>query len=110
MKEDLFAVVYRFYIKPTKENQYLKSWKIVSRFFTQNRGALSSTLHKTESGYWLAYSKWPNKKTRDASWQSEGVEVTLPQNIQDEIHLMKGCLDLKKEEFPEICMDVIEES
>lgn len=110
MTKKAFAVVYRFYLQSSKEKQYLKSWNQVSHFFIQKRGAIASTLHKTEEGYWLAYSKWPDKKTRDASWQADGIEMSLPKDIQDEIAFMKSCLNLDKETFPEICMEVALES
>ena len=105
-----FAVIYRFYLQPSKEEKYVSHWKIVSNYFTKQRGAIASTLHKTEEGYWLAYSKWPDKKTRDASWQNEGIKSDLPEKIQKAIEVMKSCGDTQKESFPEICMAIIEQT
>jgi hypothetical protein len=78
-------------------------------YFREHRGALGSCLHKTEDGLWLAYSRWPDKATRDASWPSEGSpNDQLPVSIQQAILGIKACIDQDKK-YPEICMDVIED-
>lgn len=102
-----FAVIYRFYLDETKEQEYVTNWNKVASYFMQERGAIGSTLHKTNEGYWLAYSLWPDKETRDASWSKEGVHSDLPEIIQLAIIHMKNCIDTEKEPFDEICMDVV---
>lgn len=106
----MFAVIYRGYVKPDLEAQYQEYWKRIAYYFVTQRGALGSTLHKTSDGLWVAYSKWPDKATRDASWSSEKntVNDNFPSEIQDAIIGLKLCLDLEKS-FPEICMEIVEE-
>jgi len=67
----MFAVIYRSYIKPGLEDKYQKLWNQVTNYFIEHRGAIGSSLHKTEDGIWLVYSRWPDKTRRDASWSSD---------------------------------------
>ncbi len=104
----MFAVIYRGFVKPGLEEQYLEYWKTVAAYFVKERGALGSTLHKTDEGMWVAYSKWPDQATRDASWPKEKEpDSELPPVICDAIAGLKGCLD---EQLPEIAMEVVAEA
>ncbi len=103
-----FAVIYRFYLKETKEKEYVTNWKKVAEYFMQERGAIGSNLHKTNEGYWLAYSLWPDQNTRDASWSKDEIKNDLPEKIQTAIANMKKCADLDKEPFPEINMNLVD--
>ena len=80
----MFAVIYRGYLKENCENQYRTAWKIVANYFIKNRGALGSSLHKAEDGMWLAYSRWPDKKTRDASW-GDHADNDFPNEVKSEL-------------------------
>lgn len=105
----MFAVIYRGYLLPGKEAEYRKSWRIVAQYFVEKRGAIGSALHRTADGLWFAYSRWPDKKTRDASWPGEKTpSEELPSEIYEAILLLKACLDPKRP-FPEICMEVVDE-
>lgn len=63
----MFAVIYRAYMKPGLEMEYQQAWRKVATYFVEHRGALGSCLHQAEDGMWLAYSRWPDQATRDAS-------------------------------------------
>lgn len=104
----MFAVIYRSYIKPEQEEEYQQLWNQVATYFIQHRGALGSCLHKTEDGLWLAYSRWPDKATRDASWSNYDSMNDLPSFINEAIRKMKDCGDPERK-LPEICMEVIED-
>ena len=74
-----------------------------------NRGARGSCLHKTDDGLYLAYSRWPDKKTRDASWPSDKAPSSaLPKEICDAILLIKECIDQTRKQ-PEIMLEVIDD-
>lgn len=109
-KTTMFAVIYRGYVKTERESQYQEYWKIIASYFVSQRRALGSTLHKAEDRMWIAYSRWPDKATRDASWprDKERINAEIPTNIQEAIRGLKECLD-KDRQFPEICMEIIEE-
>lgn len=104
----VFAVIYRSYIKKDKELQYQSCWKTLADFFVKEKGAIGSTLHKSEEGLWIAYSKWPNQKTRDQNWSKNLDLSQFPPEIQKCILTLKDCMDDKKS-LPEICMEVVEE-
>jgi len=66
-------------------------------------------LHKTAEGYWLAYSRWPDKATRDASWPGENAPSNvLPDDIKEAIIEIKNCIDQERK-FPEICMEIVDD-
>ena len=103
----MFAVIYRAYIKPGLELEYQEAWRQVASYFVKYRGAIGSCLHKTEEGMWLAYSRWPDKKTRDASWPGENAPSSiLSDEIKEAIIKIQHCIDQERK-LPEICMEVM---
>lgn len=105
----MFAVIYRSYVKAGFEAQYRKCWTVIASHFINERGALESTLHQAENGMWVAYSKWPDKATRDAAWPRDNKKVNadLPIAIKEAIYNLKSYLE-EENKLPEICMEVIE--
>ena len=105
----MFAVIYRAYLKPGTEAKYLECWKTVATYFVNTQGALGSTLHKTQDEMWVAYSRWPDKATRDASWpqDQEKINSEFPADISKAISELKNCLDNERY-MPEICMQIQE--
>lgn len=67
----MFAVIYKFKLKAQQEDLYQYHWHKIANFFIEHRGAISSCLHKGDVGLWVAYSRWPDKEARDASWPGE---------------------------------------
>lgn len=104
----MFAVIYQIYLKPGSEEPFRKYWTEVASYFVDERGALGSTLHKTEEGMWVAYSRWPDKATRDASWPQEGAEVSsaISPAMRQAIEGLKECIEKR---LPEVCMKIEEE-
>jgi len=105
----MFAVIYRGYVKEGREGEYREAWNKVARFFVERRGAVGSCLHRTSEGLWVAYSRWPDKKTRDASWPVENSAATqLPPEIWNAVLTLKDCLDPERN-LPDICMEVVDD-
>lgn len=105
----MFAVIYRGFILPGREADYQKYWKCLAVYFKENRGALGSCLHKSETGEWIAYSRWPDKETRDNSWpKDDTVCQTISPEIQEAILCLKTCID-PDQPFEEICMELKED-
>ncbi len=103
----MFAVIYQGYTKMGREAEYQKAWNAVARYFVERRGAIGSCLHRASDGGWLAYSIWPDKQTRDASWPGENApSAELPAEIGAAIVLIKDCLE---RQLPEICMEVVDD-
>ncbi|HDO7949063.1 TPA: DNA adenine methylase [Legionella pneumophila] len=104
-----FAVIYRAFIKTGFEMKYQEAWRRVASYFMQYRGAIGSCLHKTHEGMWLAYSRWPDKTTRDASWPGENApSETLPDEIRKAVLTIQECID-QTQKLPEITMEVVDD-
>lgn len=101
----MFAVIYRGFIYPHRDEAYRTAWKTIADHFIQHCGALGSTLHRSAEGEYIAYSRWPNRETRDASW---GDNATKPLNaeVQHAIETLKSCIDFNKS-YEEIPMEVV---
>ncbi len=109
----MFAVIYQCYVKEGREQEYCKVWNLIACYFKEKRGALGSCLHKTSDNLWVAYSRWPDQKTRDASWPSENVlqenvlQDQMPEEMIKNIRALKDCIDDTRK-IPEIRMEVID--
>lgn len=99
----MFAVLYRVYLRPGKEKEFQHHWRKVASFFIEKRGAIGSSLHRGEDGLWIAYSRWPDRATRDASWP-----ISDDPAIQNTIAALKECFDPDRT-VPDICMEVVED-
>lgn len=105
--QKMFAVIYQGYLKPGKENEYQDAWNKVAQYFIEYRGAIGSCLHRTSDGLWVAYSRWPDKKTRDNSWPGENApSEEMPLEIRNAVLTIKDCLDPDRK-IPDLCMEVI---
>jgi len=105
----MFAVIYRAFIKSGLELEYQEAWRQVASYFVKYRGALGSCLHKTTEGMWVAYSRWPDKETRDASWPGENApDEILPVEIKKAIVTIQNCID-QTQKLSEICMEVVDD-
>lgn len=89
----MFSVIYPGFLKPKKESLYHASWHQIAGHFVKECGALGSALHQTETGEWIAYSRWPDQKTRDKAWIDQEKKA---------IQVLKECLDQDRpsEEIP----------
>lgn len=106
----MFCVLYRFKLKPHQEVSYKKCWNVVTDYFIRHRGALGSCLHQTEDNLWIAYSRWPDKATRDASWPADGkIDNKFPSDVVDAIKLMQSFRAENKtlEQYDEIAMTLV---
>ena len=105
----MFAVIYQGYVKPGREQEYRILWNLIARYFIEKRGAIGSSLHRAADGLWVAYSRWPDQATRDASWPIENVlPDQFPEEISKAIYTIKDCIDdLRK--VPEIRMEVVDD-
>ena len=103
----LFAVLYQGYVKQGRESEYRNAWHQIASYFIEKRGALGSSLHRTDEGLWIAYSRWPDKATRNASWPGEGAPSNkLPNEIRQAIITLKDCIE---RQLPEICMEIVDD-
>lgn len=101
----MFAVIYSGKIKPEREEEYMKLWHIITEYFVSHCGALGSCLHRTTDNTWVAYSRWPDKSTRDAAFLDKSSPLLTPEIIQA-LDQFKDCI---LEQAPEICLEVVDD-
>jgi hypothetical protein len=102
----MFAVIYRGFVYPHSDKEYRQLWKTIADYFIKHCGAIGSTLHQTAAGEYIAYSRWPNRETRDKFWGDEARHA-FDYDIQQTIVKLKSCLDRTKP-YDEIAMEIIE--
>jgi hypothetical protein len=101
-----FAVLYQSYLKHGRELEYQNAWHKIAAYFVEKRGAFGSSLHRTNDGLWIAYSRWPDKATRNAAWpEDETPSNDLPDEIRQAIITLKDCIE---RQLPEICMEIVD--
>lgn len=108
----MFAVIYRFKLKAHQEEEYIKHWNKIASYFIEKRGAIGSCLHKGGDNLWVAYSRWPDKATRDAAWPGDNVpNQELPQEIKETINKMQAIKESNQDlkQYEEICLDVVDD-
>ena len=108
----MFAVIYRFKLLPHQETLYRVCWDKIVNYFKEKRGAIGSCLHKGSDDVWVAYSRWPDRATRDASWPGDNApNEELPIEVRMAIQQMQAIKQENKdlEQYDEICLEVIED-
>ena len=105
-----FAVIYRFHLKQNQESLYKTCWNKIADYFLENCGALGACLHKGEDQLWVAYSRWPDKATRDAAWPGDQApDADFPEEICEAIKTIQA---IRKEnqdftQYDDICLEVV---
>jgi hypothetical protein len=92
----MFAVVYRWRLKPGYEEQFVDGWSRVTRAIHAGCGSYGSRLHRAGDGTWVAYARWPDAGTR---------ERCEPGDVEGS-RLMREAV---AETFPETTMDIVQD-
>ena len=58
----MFAVIYKWKIKPGSEEAFRKAWAERTLEIKKAYGGLGSRLHKSEEDSYIAYAQWPSKE------------------------------------------------
>ncbi len=105
----MFAVIYRNFTIPGRDQEFQTAWRTIASYFVDHRGALGSALHRTDDGMWVAYSRWPDRTTRDRSWPGDDAPSTeLPNEVRSAITTIQSCIDQERK-LPDICMDLVDD-
>jgi hypothetical protein len=80
----MFAVIYKFKIKPGMESKFEKAWESMTFEFRDVHGGLGSCLHKDDHGNFVAYARWPNRQL----WEKDKVIVNTAAMSE-----MKECIE-----------------
>lgn len=107
----MFAVIYRFKLKPEQESEYRSLWNTCVQYFKKHSGAIGSTLHKDHEGNFIAYSRWPSREMRDLAWPGENnPDRSLPEEIKHVIERMQEIAkDNESIDPKEITLDILED-
>ena len=94
----MFAVLYRWRVKPEFETQFIESWSEITTYFRENHDSLGSRLHRGGDGFWYGYAQWKSAGQRERAFTAdlrtlseasrkirEAIEESLPETILDVI-------------------------
>lgn len=89
-----FAVVYRWRLKEGADGLELRAaWEELTQALRREHGGLGSCLHRTADGEYLAYARWPDRKT----WESS---QALPSPAPEASRRMRACVDVAQPPLP----------
>lgn len=73
----MIVYLYRWRLKPEKEEQFIKAWSYVTEQLREQSGSLGSRLHRGDDGLWYGYAQWPSIEHRERSHlnQAEIIEA-----------------------------------
>lgn len=66
----MFIVLYRWRIKPEKEQQFIEGWSEVTEYFRQNWDSLGSRLHRGSDGLFYGYAQWKSSEDRENAFEN----------------------------------------
>jgi heme-degrading monooxygenase HmoA len=81
----MFAVLYRFKLKPGTEPAFREAWRAGTLAIRKLYGTSGSRLHRTDGGELLAYAVWPDR----ATWEKA---QTLPSARPESGAVMRECM------------------
>jgi hypothetical protein len=84
--DTMFNVIYRWKIRPGREEEFQRRWAEVTMLIREIRGGLGSRLHRCTDGSYLGYAEWPDQ----ATWE-HAPSIPLPDNIA--MDAMKDCVE-----------------
>lgn len=85
-----FCVLYRWKVRPGKEEEFRRAWEIVTREIRDHAGGLGSRLHRTRDGTWVAYAQWPNREM----WET--AEVATPEG-KEALGILRATIEERME-------------
>ena len=80
-----FSVIYRFRVKPDREEAFRDGWRRLTIAIREHRGGLGSRLHRAEDGLWIAYAQWPSRAAWEQSRTMESADEQAGQLMADSI-------------------------
>lgn len=92
-----FAVLYRWRLKPEKEDQFVQAWSVTSHLLLTERGSLGSRLHRGDDGIWYSYAQWPSVEARKEAFDLGPIDAGARDLMREAI----------EEELPEIVLESV---
>ncbi len=95
----MFAVIYRWCLKPGTESQFAAAWAERTRAIRNHDGGLGSRLHRADDGWLVAYAQWPSRE----AWGAFMAQSATPSPAAI---LMRSCIAASE---PPVCLEVVED-
>jgi hypothetical protein len=95
----MFAVIYRWRLKPGTESQFASAWAERTRAIMSQEGGLGSRLHRADNGWFVAYAQWPSRKV----WEAFMATISPPSLAGT---LMRNGIEVSDEP---ICLEVVDD-
>ncbi len=57
----MFCVLYKFTVKPGRDDQFRQHWLDVTKHLYQHAGSLGSRLHRASTGEYIGYAQWSSR-------------------------------------------------
>jgi len=92
----MFAVIYRWRIKPGREDDFATAWEHMTRRIAAECGSGGSALFRAEDGTFVAIARWPDRETRERCRITDPALETMRDCIESpfEEQRLDGLLDL----------------
>jgi len=94
----MFAVLYRWRLKPGTEDRFRAAWATMTEAIRARSGTSGSRLHRTDDGDLVGYAVWPS---RDA-WEAA---AALPPADADALATMRDCIERSHPATPLAILD-----
>lgn len=82
----MFAVLYRWKLKPGTEQTFRDAWCTATESIRARHGTAGSRLHRTDEGELFAYAVWPDRRT----WEEAG---KMPSANPEAGATMRACIE-----------------
>ncbi|WP_453127452.1 antibiotic biosynthesis monooxygenase family protein [Streptomyces sp. CLCI03] len=92
----MFAVIYRWRLRPGMERQFTEGWHRVTAAVHARCGSYGSRLHRADDGSWVAYARWPDEESRERCAAPDPVGVAM-------------MVEAIAERLPEIRMEIVDD-
>ena len=93
------AIIYRWRLKPGKEERFREGWRRRTAELRKEAGALGSRLHRSDDGLWVAYALWPDLASRERAWAQAPPNPAATEMMREAV----------AEEMPAIITEVVDD-
>ena len=63
----MFCVLYKFTVKPGRDDQFRQHWLAVTQWYYRHAGSLGSRLHRANQSEYIGYAQWTSRE----QWASQ---------------------------------------
>ncbi|HEY9756740.1 MAG TPA: antibiotic biosynthesis monooxygenase family protein [Oculatellaceae cyanobacterium] len=90
----MFAVIYRFRVRPGYEQKFQESWSERTEEIKATFGGLGSRLHRASDGTWIAYAQWPSRDAWEALGPSTSESTPAQQIMREACEFVETLFEL----------------